>query len=76
MMRRPAKSTGENGRRGSRYGLSARRHSKIERFADSILISIASTNRSLRHSGAHPENEIGGWLLFRIEGNVPQALAS
>ncbi len=32
--------------------------------------------RSLRHTSAHPEKEVGAWLRFRIEPDIRQALAS
>lgn len=48
--------------------------------ADEALVRKALATgaeiRSLRHTSAHPEDEIGAWLRFRAERNVPEALAS
>jgi rubrerythrin len=48
--------------------------------ADEALVRKALATgteiRSLRHASAYPESEVGAWLRFRIEGNLPQALAS
>lgn len=48
--------------------------------ADEALVRKAMATgteiRSLRHTSAHPEDEIGAWLRFRAESSPPQALAS
>ena len=48
--------------------------------ADEALVRKALATgieiRSLRHTSAHPEDEIGAWLRFRAERNIPEALAS
>ena len=48
--------------------------------ADEALVRKAMAGgteiRSLRHTSAHPEDEIGAWLRFRAERIVPRALAS
>ena len=55
---------------------------QMRRFprADEALVRKALATgaeiRSLRHTSAHPEDEVGAWLRFRAERNVPQALAS
>ncbi|HEV2325425.1 MAG TPA: hypothetical protein VGS10_15840 [Terracidiphilus sp.] len=55
---------------------------QMRRFprADEALVRKALATgaeiRSLRHASAHPEDEVGAWLRFRAEHNVPQALAS
>lgn len=55
---------------------------QMRRFprADEALVRKALATgaeiRSLRHTSAHPENEIGAWLRFHAERNVPHALAS
>lgn len=55
---------------------------QMRRFprADEALVRKALATgaeiRSLRHASANPENEIGAWLRFRAERNLPQALAS
>lgn len=50
------------------------------RHADEALVrkAIASGTeiRALRHASANPETEVGAWLRFRIEKDIPQALAS
>lgn len=52
---------------------------KFPRADEALVRKALATGteiRSLRHASAHPESEISAWLRFRVEGNVPQALAS